>query len=148
MTSRLANKRIDENEYDVEDQEAILNSAYSHVGLNTVQFSGAVIKEEDAGRAAQEFLGMLPEVADAETLRHLDELLAKPPEPAIQALPLVMALPILLTACVVMLQTGVEVIKDDAGRWTFRIHKQPAEGNTLSDLATKLFAISTKLLPG
>jgi hypothetical protein len=148
MTTRLADKRVDENEYDVEDQEAILNAAYARAGFDTVRLSNSSITEEAAGGAAQEFLRMLPEIADAEILRRLDELLSRPPEPAIQALPLVMALPVLLTACIVTLQTGVEVTKDEAGRWTFRIRKQPAEGKTLTDLASKLFAITAKLLPG
>jgi hypothetical protein len=141
MTASLSEQRVDEQEFNTGEQVEVLNAVFQEAGYPAILSATAEVKENDAGQAAQQFLMLLAEADDAPLLAELDDWLAEPPEASIQAIPLVLAIPIVLTGCIVALQTGVVIERDKAGKWKTRIEKRPLAGKTLAEIVSGLFTV-------
>jgi hypothetical protein len=146
MTASLAERRVDEHDFDTEEQIEVLNAAFQVEGYPAILPAEVEASEEASGQAAQQFLLLLTEMGDDELLKELDEWLAEPPEASIAALPLVLLAPIVLTGCIIALQTGVVIERTESGEWSFRIERQPLAGEALIETIKGLFGV-TRLLP-
>jgi hypothetical protein len=139
MTVYLADQRVDNQDLEPDQQIEVINAALEKAGYPPVLSSTIEASERGAGQAAQQFLMWLAKSTDAQLLSELDGWLAEPPEAAIASIPLVLALPIVLTGCIVALQTSVSIKYTETKTWTIQIEKDSMEGETLTDIAGGLF---------
>jgi hypothetical protein len=138
LSAELAERRIDMQAFDAAEQTEVLNAVLQQAGYEAFLPTTVEASEEDAGEAARRFLLLLSEAGDGGLLAELDEWLAEPPVAATAAIPLVVALPIVLTACIIALQMHVTIERSGSGKFSVRIDKPSASDETLVGIATIL----------
>ncbi|NBD18492.1 MAG: hypothetical protein GVY04_20885 [Cyanobacteria bacterium] len=147
MTAYLAERRVDDQNFDPNQQIEVLNAAFKEADYPPLLTPTVEASEQEAGQAAQQFLILLAESGDDKLLAELDGWLTDPPEAAIAAIPLVLAVPIVLTGCIVALQTRVVIERTESGTWSIYIEKRSLEGKALAEIVGGLFNV-IKVLPG
>jgi hypothetical protein len=114
MTAWLDEQRTDAQDFTPEQQIEILNTLFQDAGYSPLPLSKEAKPDEQAvGQAGRWLLMLLAESDDRALLAELDRWLANPPQAETKAIVELIVVPIVLTACIVVLGTGFDFDRKD-----------------------------------
>lgn len=127
-----------------DDQAEALASAMSETGHDMPVREAAGAGMADSARAARELLVLLAESPEAAAV--IEEWVENPPEQEAAALPLVLAAPLVLTGCVLLLQlVGHTSFRHEPGKgWT--VEYDPSRRTPFDGTMNKMVGVLAKLL--
>jgi hypothetical protein len=141
MTSWLDARQSHAQELAAEQEPDALNALFEQAGYSPLPLSGARrLDDQAAGEAARQVLHLLAGSDDSAVLGELDHWLAGPPAAGTMVLAELVVLPIVLTACIVVLQTGFEFTYKD-GKAATKIGKKGLAGKDLSNVLATIYRL-------
>jgi hypothetical protein len=141
MTSWLDGRQSDARELAAEQEPDALNALFEQVGYAPLPLSDArKLDDQAAGEAARQLLHLLAGSDDPALLSELDHWLAGPPAAGTMVLAELVVLPIVLTACIVVLQSGFEFTYKD-GKAVTKVEKGRLAGKDLSKVLAAMYKL-------
>jgi hypothetical protein len=145
MTSWLDGRQSDVQELAAEQEPAALNALFTQAGFAPLPLSSERKPDDQAaGEAARQLLHLLAESDDPAVLSELDHWLIGPPAAGTMVLVELIVLPIVLTACVAVLQTGFEFTFKD-GKIAIKGGKERLAGKDLSTVLTPIYKLLERI---
>jgi hypothetical protein len=147
MTAWLDEQRAEPQEFTTVQQIELLNDVFQQAGHAPVPLSpSAKPDQQTGGEAARQVLAALAQSSDLALLAELDRWLDEPPEAETKALLEVVVVPVVLTACIMALGTGVEFEKDEHGKTRVKLVRKPVAGSELKNILNGFYGAVKSLV--
>jgi hypothetical protein len=142
MTSWLDGRQAEPQELAPGQEAEALNALFQEAGYAPLPLDGAAKPDEQAaGQATRQMLHLLAESDEPDVLEELDQWLAEPPGASNLAIAEAVVLPIVYTACIVILTTSFDfrIGKDK------RVRRTGLAGKQLSGVLAPFYGILKQL---